>query len=164
MHPDDFLVLAVEAGITIAGFTGIVVVLGRRQLGNWTTAERLQLRGLLFASIFPVAISGLALVLLTAEVFPVLIWRIASLAILVILAIAIPSAIRQARSQPREHANRAERRIIFASLSAISLLLAANLVWLGAFWPLALTLYFQIGMALFNFIQLLWRAIFTEPG
>jgi len=44
----------------------------------------------------------------------------------------------------------------------IALLGIANAVLIAAFWPLALALVWLIGLSLFNFVQLLWRATLEE--
>ena len=47
----DLLTVMAEVGIALTGFTGLVVVLGRRARGDWTTAERTQLTILLQTSL-----------------------------------------------------------------------------------------------------------------
>ncbi|MFV8816925.1 hypothetical protein [Haliea sp. E17] len=73
MHPADFFSLVIETSITIAGFSGIVIVLGRRVDGVWSARDRIQLRALLLSSMTPIAISGLGLLLLTTDIQ--LLWR-----------------------------------------------------------------------------------------
>lgn len=55
-----------EIAVSLTGFTGIVVALGRRSHGTWTKLELLRLQMLLvtslavlFLSLFPLALSGL---------------------------------------------------------------------------------------------------------
>ncbi len=52
-----------EVGIALAGFTGLVVVLGRRAHGDWTPAERTQLAILLQTSLAAVFFALLPLLI-----------------------------------------------------------------------------------------------------
>jgi len=163
MQPSDFLSLVIEASITIAGFSGIVVVLGRRQVGDWSLTDQIQFRALLTTSITPIAVSGLGLVLLVSEIPSDYVWRICSLINFGLLATGIPTGIRRANKRPKNEINRVHRLVIISSGTAVILLLFANAVAIAAFWPLSVALSFMIGMAIFNFIQLLLRAIFDVP-
>lgn len=164
MDPSDFLSLAIEASVAIVGFSGIVVVLGPRQFGDWDTMDRMQLRALLIASITPFTISGLTLVLLTSDIPLESIWRSMSLVNLGVFGVALPSGVRLARSQSTEQLKIIQRVAVFSCVAAVCMLLVANVVYIAAFWPLALAIYFQICMALLSFVQLLWRSIFGAPG
>jgi len=163
LNPSDFLSLAIEASIAIAGFSGIVVALGRRKVGDWDTIDRVQLRGILLASITAFLVSGLALILLTTNISLDSIWRIVSLVNLGVFGIALPSGIRQAMSQSKEQLKVTQRMAVFSCVAAVCMLLAANIVYLAAFWPFAVAIYFAMCMALLNFVQMLWRAIFGVP-
>lgn len=164
MDPSDFLSLAIEASVAIVGFSGIVVVLGPRQFGDWDAMDRMQLRALLIASITPFTISGLTLVLLTSDIPLESIWRSMSLVNLGVFGVALPSGVRLARSQSTEQLKIIQRVAVFSCVAAVCMLLVANVVYIAAFWPLALAIYFQICMALLSFVQLLWRSIFGAPG
>ena len=134
-----------------------------RQAGDWSLTDRLQFRALLTTSITPIAVSGLGLVLLVSEIPMDYAWRICSLFNFGLLAIGIPKGIRRANKRPKNEINRVQRFIILSSGTAVILLLFANTVAIAAFWPLSVALSFMIGMAIFNFIQLLLRAIFDVP-
>ena len=125
--------------------------------------DRMQLRGLLLASITAFLVSGLALILLTTNVSLDSIWRITSLVNLGAFGVALPSGIRLARSQPTEQLKITQRVAVFSCVAAVCMLLAANVVYIAAFWPLAVAIYFAMCMALLNFVQMLWRVIFGAP-
>jgi hypothetical protein len=50
MAPEDILTTTAEIGIALAGFSGIVAVLGRRAEGAWSGADRVRLAMLLETS------------------------------------------------------------------------------------------------------------------
>ena len=162
MDPSDFLSLAIEASIAVLGFSGIVVVLGQRQFGEWDTMDRMQLRALLISSSTPIVISGLALILLTTDTSLESIWRVMSVVNLCLFGVALPSGIRLTRLQPKNQLKITQRVAVFSCVAIVCVLLAAN-VAIAAFWPFAVAIYFSICMALLNFVQLLWRAIFGAP-
>jgi len=164
LNPSDFLSLAVEASIAIIGFSGIVVVLGRKRVGEWDTMDRMQLRALLVAGATPFTMSGLALVLLTTDVALDSVWRVMSVATFGSIVIFLPSGIRQVRAQSPEELKIVQRVVVLSCLAAVILLLVANVIYIAAFWPLAVAIYFEICMALLSFVQLLWRSIFEAPG
>jgi hypothetical protein len=67
-----------EIGIALAGFTGIVAVLGRRARGDWTPLELAQMRLLLEASLGVVFFSLLPVLLQMAVESHQTTWRIAN--------------------------------------------------------------------------------------
>ncbi len=158
MEPADFLSLVIETSITIAGFTGIVIVLGRRAAGEWSARDRIQLRALLLSTMTPIAISGLGLLLITTEMPLVHVWRIISAFTVVLYCFHMVTGLRRAH-QVLDKEFLGGTLYLLLSLSAlVSLVVAANALVLATFWPIALLLTWMIGLSLFNFIQLLWRA------
>jgi len=162
MQPADFFSLVVETSITIAGFSGIVIVLGRRAAGDWSPRDRIQLRALLISSITPIAISGLGLFLLTTGIPMTYAWIICSVFAVGLFAFQMTNGIRLAKKELREQLNRVTIAVLFFISAVVSLINILNAVAIAAFWPLALLLIWLIGVSLFNFIQLLWSATFEE--
>jgi hypothetical protein len=67
VEPSDALVATIEASIALAGFSGIVVVLGSRSEGEWQSHEDLRLTNLLGASFQAFLVSLLGILLLSAQ-------------------------------------------------------------------------------------------------
>jgi len=164
LHPGDFLSLVVEISIAIAGFSGIVVVLGRRQSGEWTSVDRLRLRGLLNASFAPMGLSGLALILLASEVPSDAVWRICSSIYAFLYAVFWTHGMRLAASLGPDETNRAQMLLVGFSGVGVILLLTANTISIAAFWPFSIGLVYHTALALFNFVGLLRRAISDSPA
>lgn len=165
MQPADFLSLVVEVSITIAGFSGIVIVLGRRARGEWSPRDQIQLRALLLSSMMPLAISGLGLFLLTTELTVGSVWRICSVFAICLFGFHATTGIRRARQSLKNEIDPATIYVLYSvSISVILLLGLANTFAIVAFWPIALLLVWMIGLSLFNFIQLLWRATVEEAN
>jgi len=162
MEPADLLSLVVEVSITITGFSGIVIVLGRRSLGEWSPRDRVQLRALLVSSITPTAFSGLGLFLLTTDIPLSHIWRICSVFHVAMYAFQATTGIRRAKKLLKDDFDLSTVSVLLGGSMLIALLNIANAVLIAAFWPLALALVWLIGLSLFNFVQLLWRATLEE--
>ena len=71
----DLLTVMAEVGIALAGFTGLVVVLGRRAHGDWTPAERTQLAILLQTSLAAVFFALLPLLIPRLPFPETAVWR-----------------------------------------------------------------------------------------
>jgi len=164
LSPGDVLALVVEVNVAIAGFSGIVIVLGHRGSEEWTAVDRLRLGGLLNASVAPMAISGLALVLLASQVPSETVWRICSGTYAALFALFWIRGMRIAASLEAAAINRGQLISIAVSGVATMSLLTANALSLHAFWPLALGLAYHIGLALFNFFSLLQRVVSDEKA
>ncbi len=162
MQPADFLSLVVEVSITIAGFSGIVIVLGRRASGEWSPKDQIQLRALLLSSITPISIAGLGLVLLTTTIPEDYIWRICSGTGVGLFSFYATTGIRRARKLLKTKLDPVVSRVLLPIAILTTLLGLANAVVIAAFWPLAILLVWLIGVSIFNFIQLLWRAILED--
>ena len=76
--PVDTLILMVEAAVAIAGFTGVVVVFGRRSTGDWSKLELIRIRNLLGTSFSVLFLSLSTLLLLHTGIGPETTWRVGS--------------------------------------------------------------------------------------
>jgi hypothetical protein len=75
LQPDETLGVAAQVAVTLAGFAGVVVVFRPDSVHRWSRLDRFRLRLLLANSIFPLAYSLLAILLLTIKPPPESIWR-----------------------------------------------------------------------------------------
>ena len=78
MYWDSVLTSVIQVAIAIAGFSGIVAVLGQRSEGVWDEMDRIRLQGLLVGSFATMIIAFLPYILFSAELAESLVWRIAS--------------------------------------------------------------------------------------
>jgi hypothetical protein len=75
MEPGEAVGIAAQIAVALAGFAGVVVVFRREAVHEWSGIDKLRLRLLLVNSILPLALSMLALLLLSVEPMPPGIWR-----------------------------------------------------------------------------------------
>ncbi len=157
--PIETLRLLVEAGIAVAGFSGVVVVFGRRAEGAWSLIERQRLEVLLSSSLSVVFLSFAALVLLHSGVDPVTTWCISSgtWSIIAVFQIAL-QAHRSARADPDdpELPHRAWRMTLLGLTGAMALLSVANAVFIREFWPFMAALVWLFGLSGYTFVRLLF--------
>ena len=159
MIPDPVTSLGfvIDASVALAGFSGLVVVLGRRAHGEWASdMERNRFTNLVAASIAPMFMSLIALVMLHAGVQESTTWRIAS------IASVLPSqgyAIRAALVVLRARNTGTASAWLFVPLQTIiascSLLQLMNAFVLGSFWPFLVAVIVSFGIATVSFYRLL---------
>ncbi len=157
--PTDTLMILVEAAAAVAGFSGVVVVFGRRSAGAWSDLERTRLFNLLFTS-FTVLFSSLgALVLLHAELSDSTTWRIGSISWSVLSTWQIASVARAYSSLSRSDPNRPHVAIPVVLLGLTAGLVVLNLynafVGTPEFWRFLAALVWLLALAWYSFAQLL---------
>ena len=157
MQFEQFFASAIEVAIATAGFSGIVVVLGQRGDGAWSQSDLARVSLLLQASFVTIFLSFLPLVLNGADVPASAIWRIGSACFIAYSGVAIPlrlRAVRRIRSEDPTYSPG-----VLNALLPVALLLAGlqayNVIFLGSGWPFALTILFEIAIALLAFVRLL---------
>jgi hypothetical protein len=155
--PVDTLKVLVEASVAIAGFSGVVVVFGRRAAGEWSLLDRGRLVVLLGTSFAVLFLSLGTLVLLHAGADETTTWRIGSTLWSIVAIQQIVSGARRFARIPRDDS---ERPTVATPvlLGVTGLLVALNLanVWtLGEFWPFLTSLVWLFGVACFSFARLL---------
>jgi hypothetical protein len=158
LDPVGTLILVVEASVALAGFSGVVVALGDRAVGDWSKYERTRLTNLLTASFVALFLSLGAIALLHAGVSDSLTWRLASLSWSPIAQGAALVAVRRFLRTPETEPGRPGRTvflIIQISVSAVVLLQLFNAVVLAEFWPFLVALIETFGLACYSFVRLL---------
>lgn len=163
MEPSDVLMTAIEASIALAGFSGIVVVFGKRSQGEWLPQEDLRLTHLLGASFQAFLLSLLALLLLSANLPAYITWVVCSA--VWFLAIAYHTGWAIVRSRRLGEEDLFKTNPVFSSfaggLVAVALLLQViNIVWLREFWPLLAGIVTNLALGARQFVHLLrsgWR-------
>ncbi len=100
--PVETLRILVEASVAMAGFSGVVVVFGRRAEREWSQIERARLANLLTTSFSVLFLSLTALVLLHAGTDPKITWRIGSATWSIIATYVVVLTARRAAQGPRD--------------------------------------------------------------
>jgi hypothetical protein len=164
MDGESLLTAAIEVGIALAGFSGIVAVLGRRTEGGWSIADKIRLQLLLQTSFSTILFAMLPLFLLSMRIAPSSIWRISSGIWLVYIAVDVPVRMRQIARSREESAETISTRYVAslaAGLMAVFLVQLLNAVSLAQAWPHLLAVIWTIVVAFIQFIRLLrgiWQA------
>ena len=144
---------AIEVAIAIAGFSGIVAVVGQRGAGHWTEADQLRLRILLTAS-------GVALIfaftpfLLIDWIDSSLVWRITSGLLALHFAGITIHRIRQASASGIADAIGLRPLNLVLQGAVISLLLA-NALWFASASIYVLGVLWSLFIAFMTFVALL---------
>lgn len=159
MAPEDILTTTAEVGIALAGFSGIVAVLGRRAEGAWSGADRVRLTMLLETSFAAVLWSFAPLVLLSAEVAPQRVWLLTSGGYVGYMLLQFPLRTRQLTSADRADSDVPIRpwylAFVISGAVAHTLLQLANAAWLRAPWPHIVAVLWALTLGFVMFVRLL---------
>jgi hypothetical protein len=143
-----------EVAIALAGFTGVVAVLGNRRKNDWTSEERLQLRVLvetsmtaLFASFTP----GVLYLILSSEEA---IWRSANLILGILHLTNMLAYMVRARNAQPTLGQRLLLPVGIATVLAHFLAAAGIMPWYIAIFVIGLLQ--QVFIAAYNFVLLLF--------
>ncbi len=154
MDTQSILTTVAEVSIALAGFTGVVAVLGNRRNHEWTAEERLQLRTLvetsltaLFASFAP---SVLYLVLNSDPA----VWRVSNLLLGALHLANLLAFLRRAREATPTSSQKALLIIGIGFILAHILAAAGLLPWYTLIFVAGLLQ--QIFIAALNFVLLLF--------
>ena len=165
MSVDPFATLGIviETSVTLAGFSGVVVVLGKRVHGEWgSELERSRLTNLLVATLAPMFLCLTALALLHAGISEADSWRVVSIAwIPPAQGYAIRSARLFLRASDDDPGKIPFGVFLFfqVAIVACSVLQIINAVVLGEFWPFLVSLILALSLATFSFHRLLDQPI-----
>jgi len=156
--PVETLNLLVEAAVAVAGFSGVVIVFGRRATGEWSRIEHDRFLNLLMTSFMVLFLSLLALILLHAGTAPATTWRIGSGIWSVIAIQRIVATIRKYVSIPREDPQRVGVLVVamlLGSSGIVVLLSIGNVFALKEFWPFLAAQVWLFAAACYFFTRLL---------
>jgi hypothetical protein len=152
-QPDMVLTSAIEVGISIAGFTGIVIALSRRDGGESSRALLISI--LLLASIASVFFSFLPMLLSLAGLDDSTVWSTSSATFLTYIVAVFAYRLRQLGAvRPRSSAAVVVGGMVF--LSGV-LLQIPNVIWLKAAWPYLVLIVAYVLYAFSVFVTLLWN-------
>ena len=154
MEHEATLVTIAQVAVALAGFTGVVAVLGHRNQGTWTPEERLQLRTLVETSLTVLFASFAPAVLLMIFGAELVAWRGANLILGVLHLSNLTAFLWRARSAKPTRSQRALLGLGIATIAAHFLAFATLLPWYALIFVLGLLQ--QLFIAALNFVLLLF--------
>jgi len=124
----DALLTTAEVAITLAGFSGIVAVLGRRGHGEWQPQERMRLTMLLASSFMAVFFAMLPIALLGLGLGEAGAWSVSSAILGACIAASHPMVSHFVRRMPGDAVASEFPRSLGAFVLVVSLLIALLLL------------------------------------
>lgn len=162
VNGEEALLTTAEVAITLAGFTGIVAVLGRRGHGEWQPQEQLRLAMLLVSSFAAVLFAMLPIALLGLRVSEAGSWAISSAVLGLSIAVAHPTVVHFLRRLPAEAVAaefpRSLGLFVLVVSSLVASLLLLNVVGFPfeqEFGPYFLGLLWLLALSAIQFVRLL---------
>ena len=157
MEPSDALIAAIEASVALAGFSGIVVVFGRRSQGEWLPQEELRLSMLLGASFQALLVSFLGVLLLSANLPESTAWTVCS--VIWSLATVSHTALVLVRTRGLAADDISKTNPVFFWLGGALVLLVVflqilNVVSLREFWPVMAGIIVNLALGARQFVHL----------
>ncbi len=162
-QPETVLTSTIEVGIAIAGFTGIVIALAKRDAD--ANARALLVSVLLLTSIGSVTFSFLPMLLSLAGLPDSTVWATSS-AVFIVYAVAV-SVYRARQISSLEHRTPASFRAGVSLFVAGILLQIPNVFWWRTAWPYLVLIVVYVLYSFSVFVALVWdvwRDIHEDPG
>lgn len=154
----DLLETLAEVGITLAGFTGIVAMLGRRGHGEWEAHEWLRLAMLLTFSFGSVFFAFLPFLLDAHHVAEARVWQLSSLALAAFVVVAyavIVARIYRLGPGVRDEFPRWAGATVGIASAVVVVHLVANALGASEFGPYFSGMLWLLGAAALQFYRLL---------
>jgi hypothetical protein len=161
-EPAETFSLVAELAVAFVGFSGIVVALGRRQMGDLNPLERRRLANLFWQAFAALITSLFVLTLLHAKVPVVVIWRLASAAwaaAAVLLAALDWRRVRALSEPERALLGRPLVAAVYGAVILIALLQVSNSVYLHTVWPILVAVSVNLLIAFLLFVLLLFTGL-----
>ena len=153
MYWESVLSSAIEAGIGIVGFSGIIVAISSRGQGQWSSVDRVRLYSVLGSSFGPIFFAFLPFILLSAGMPIVLTWRVGSALFFLSLTIVAVMRFRQFKRASPQLSR--QDSAIFVFVGVLLALQIANVVVIGADWPYLVAVIGGLSIAAAQFVRLL---------
>ena len=160
----DVLLTFAEVGIAIAGFTGIVVTLGKRAQGQWEDKDRYRLRDLLFASLGAGIFGFLPIVLTGANMSDAVALQYSAAVMVLYIVVGIMAFLRGATGKIGAYSLALAVPTIL--IVAMLVLVGANIIYRVATFAYYLALFWLVLLSMANFARLLMadHAEESEPS
>jgi hypothetical protein len=154
----DFLIALAQIGVAIAGFSGIVAVVGARSAGQWRPDDRLRLAFLLVCSLTVVFFSLLPFAMTALHLPDTVLWRSTSGLLAVWLVLANILAFRsmaRARHEFQSDSRPWLKTVTRAGDTASVIVLTYNVVWMAEAGLFILVLLWLLLQSVVMFVELL---------
>ena len=164
MEFESLFTSAIEVGIGIAGFSGIVAVFGHRSSGQWTRADRGRMSILLQTSFATVLLSFLPLLVSHMVSDSEIVWTICSGMYVAYTAVSLVvrlPRVRELRKDPENEVDDSYFYLVISGMAISVLLQLANVFWLRTGWPYAIGVLWTMTFSFTQFVRLmrvLWRS------
>ncbi len=153
MYWESVLSSAIEAGIGIVGFSGIIVAISSRGQGQWSSVDRVRLYSVLGSSFGPIFLAFLPFILLSAGMPIVLTWRVGSAIFFLSLAVIAVIRFRQFKTASPQLSR--HELAIFVFVGVLLTLQIVNVAVVGAAWPYLIGVVGGLSIAAAQFVRLL---------
>ena len=168
MDQVELLTAIIEASIALIGFSGLVVVLGRRSSGEWFAGDKRRLTVLLGIGFASLACTLVSLTFVSTGLSQTTVWALSSLVWLILVLPLAGWIIRMVLYSPRDSELEREPLRRWAYYFGIGLgvtaatagVQAVNAAFLTEFWPFFLGLVVLLLLGVVQFIRLLWFGLF----
>ena len=158
-EPGETLSLIAELAVALAGFSGIVVVLGRRE-GQPSHMEKRRLDNLFLHALWALATSLLALILLHASIQDATVWRLASTIWVLPFPVLLVRDWRRVRAiSASEPTNPPMLAAIYVAAVSAALLQVANGLYLHSIWPFLSAVCLNLLLGFQQFVTLLYARL-----
>lgn len=154
MYWESVLSSAIEVGIGIAGFSGIVAAISLRSEEEWSAVERIRLSSLLGSSFASVLLAFLPFVLLSTGMPIILTWQISSAALGLVLAVVLLIRLGQFKKAGPQMPGAERATFICVGVGLVALQIV-NVTVIETDWPFLIGVLGQLGIAAAQFIRLL---------
>lgn len=154
MYWESVLSSAIEVGIGIAGFSGIIAAISRRSEAGWSAVERIRLNSLLGSSLSAVFFAFLPFILQAAGLPFILTWQVSSAALGLMLAVVLLIRFGQFKTVGQQIPHLDAAIFLCMAVGNVSLQLA-NVMVIGADWPFLIGVLGYLGIAAVQFVRLL---------
>ena len=155
MQSQEMLSAISAVAVALAGFSGVVVILGHRSRGGWSSTEALRLRTLVEPSFVALFGSFLPGTIRLASQSDAMVWRLSNGALCVLGLAAIAAFIVRSRTAKPTSGQRV--LLVLAILAVAAQLLVAGGVLPEAELIFVLSLLLALVVAAYNFLLLLFE-------
>ena len=153
MNYEQILPLLTEVAIAITGFSGLVSVLGHKNVQNWSEVDSIRLNSLLTASLSAFIFCLISFALLSASIAEETVWRLVS------GLVAVERSIWIIRFFKRISDYKASGQTLFffylfsAGNACVALLGITNFLLLGLLWPFVTCIVWYLIESSFVFVR-----------
>jgi hypothetical protein len=171
MQEAETLRTIAEVAITIAGFTGVVVVFGNRVRGEWTQSEADRLWLLLAQALMASVFSFVPILLHSAGLASQAVWRVSNGTFAILFsAVGAQIAFRQRGLTRRDGAALRPSWLAYSTFTVSAFIAIAQLAYSAGIFQVPGSFLFLLGllyvlsMAVLNFWQLLMGSVIVRKG